>query len=66
MAGRDEFNWRKSTRSSTGNCVEVAVRADADAVLVRDSRDPEGPMLEFDQKAFGAFIACLKGETPWG
>jgi hypothetical protein len=65
MAGRDELTWRKSVRSSSGACVEVAVRADPGGVLIRDSHDPDGPMLEFDRKAFGQFIACLKDEGPW-
>jgi hypothetical protein len=60
MAERDEFVWRKSTRSSSGNCVEIAVSPDTDAVLMRDSKDPTGPILEFDRAVFGEFIAYLK------
>jgi hypothetical protein len=48
--------WRKSSRSSGGatNCVEVA-----DGVgwaAVRDSKDPEGPVLVVSPAAFGAFV----------
>lgn len=65
MAGHEEIIWRKSTRSEAGNCVEVAVRADAAVVLIRDSRNPGGTVLEFDRQAFGEFISCLKGEGRW-
>jgi Domain of unknown function (DUF397) len=41
--------WRKSTRSlnNGGECVELADAAGAvaDAVAVRDSKDPDGPVL---------------------
>lgn len=37
--------WRKSSRSTStgGNCVELA--GVAGAVAVRDSKDPDGPVL---------------------
>jgi hypothetical protein len=60
MAGRSELFWRKSTRSSSGNCVEIAVSAETGAVLMRDSRNPDGPVLEFEPAVFGAFLADLK------
>ncbi|TDC38826.1 DUF397 domain-containing protein [Actinomadura sp. KC345] len=39
--------WRKSsyTGSNGGNCVELAEAADASVVAVRDSKDPDGPVL---------------------
>jgi len=46
--------WRKSTRSSSGACVEVAPRRDT--ILVRDSKDPNGAILTFDRSVFAAFI----------
>jgi hypothetical protein len=64
MAGRSELFWRKSTRSSSGNCVEIAVSADTGLVLIRDSWNPEGPVLEFEPAVFGAFIAELKDAGP--
>jgi len=46
--------WRKSSRSSTNtNCVEVANNLGA----VRDSKNPDGPVLEFDQARLCAFLA---------
>ncbi|MET0426370.1 MAG: DUF397 domain-containing protein [Actinoplanes sp.] len=46
--------WRKSSRSTSGACVEVAPQRDT--ILVRDSKDPDGAMLTFDRAVFAAFI----------
>jgi hypothetical protein len=46
--------WRKSTRSSSNGCVEVAPMPDT--ILVRDSKDRNGPVLAFDRAVFAAFI----------
>lgn len=55
MDGRvDTLNWRKSTRSTSGACVEIA--PGPDAILVRDSKDPAGAVLSFDRAVFAAFI----------
>lgn len=55
--------WRKSTRSSTngGDCVEVAINLPA--VLVRDSKDPSGPMLTFGPAAWSAFVAQTRATS---
>lgn len=39
--------WRKATRSlnNGGECVELADVAGASIVAVRDSKDPDGPVL---------------------
>ncbi|MEU1886972.1 DUF397 domain-containing protein [Micromonospora rifamycinica] len=51
--------WRKSTHSGPdgGNCVEVA--DNLSGVLVRDSKDPGGPVLAFDPHAWLAFIGGM-------
>lgn len=52
--------WRKSTRSGPNcdNCVEVAF-VDG-AVAVRDSKDPEGPVLIFTPAEWDAFVGGAK------
>jgi hypothetical protein len=54
MTTRHYTNWRKSSRSDDGNCVEVA-RARDGTVGVRDSKDVTGPVLEFDQATWRGF-----------
>jgi hypothetical protein len=46
--------WRKSSHSTSGGCFEVAPQRDT--ILVRDSKDPDGPVLTFEREAFAAFI----------
>lgn len=53
--------WRKSSRSSASgsDCVEVAKLADA--VGVRDSKDPDGPVLRFSPYSWASFTSALRG-----
>lgn len=53
----DELTWRKSSRSgSNGNqCVEVA-RTPSRTIATRDSKNPNGPTLQFDQPEFRRFL----------
>jgi len=52
--------WRKSSRSGPNcdNCVEVAF-VDG-AIAVRDSKNPEGPVLIFTPAEWDAFVAGTK------
>ena len=52
--------WRKSSRSGPNGatCVEVA-RNVPGRVLVRDSKDPSGPVLTFAPAAWSAFLATV-------
>ncbi|MGI5169837.1 DUF397 domain-containing protein [Spirillospora sp. CA-253888] len=53
------LHWRKATRSQqSGACVELA--ASPGDVNVRDSVDPHGPMLTFQQDAFAAFAEKVR------
>ena len=53
--------WRKSSYSSPDgqNCVEVATNL-ADTVAVRDSKDPDGPVLALTPAQWRAFLAGIK------
>ena len=53
--------WRKSSYSggNGGNCVEVALLPD-DSRAVRDSKDPDGPVLTFTSDDWRAFTAAIK------
>jgi hypothetical protein len=52
--------WRKSTRSGpfTDNCVEVAFVGEA--IAVRDSKNPAGPVLVFTRAEWEAFVGGAK------
>ncbi|MFG2914813.1 DUF397 domain-containing protein [Kitasatospora sp. NPDC048298] len=50
--------WRKSTHSGGGGqCVEVD---DARPGRVRDSKDPDGPRLDFSPSAWQAFVTAVR------
>lgn len=51
--------WRKSRKSSQGDCVEVA-RLD-DTVFVRDSKDRTGPRLQFTAGQWKSFVGKILG-----
>lgn len=58
-----EFSFRKSSHSSgNGNCVEVGMDCDCGVVLVRDSKDPDGPVLTFPKETFLNFLAGVKNK----
>lgn len=61
--------WRKSTRSSVSDCVEVSVVDHPvgegstrlrRVVRVRDSKDRTGPVLRFSPTAWREFIAAAR------
>ncbi|MDM4723167.1 DUF397 domain-containing protein [Micromonospora sp. WMMA1363] len=64
MVDTTTAKWRKSSRSGNqGNCVEVADNL-LDVVAVRDSKDPDGPVLVFTPTSWAAFTEGLHRETP--
>ena len=50
--------WRRSRLCSSGACVSVA--ADDHRIYVRDSKDPDGPVLAFTRDAWGAFLTHIQ------
>ncbi|BBA97892.1 hypothetical protein RVR_3858 [Actinacidiphila reveromycinica] len=53
--------WVKSSRSTgNGACVEVKSPA-AEAVVVRDSKDPHGPVLTFAPQEWASFVSDVDG-----
>jgi hypothetical protein len=46
--------WRKSVRSSANGCVEVGLVDDQ--IVVRDSKDRQGPVLMFTANEWEAFL----------
>jgi hypothetical protein len=57
--------WRKSSYSngSGGSCVEIAVLVgvqDEHDIAVRDSKDPQGPVLTFTARQWSYLTAAIK------
>jgi Domain of unknown function (DUF397) len=53
----ESLTWITSTFSASGNCVAVA--AD-DHVLVRDTKDAQGPVLRFSEASWREFTSQVK------
>ncbi len=50
------LRWRKASASyANGDCVEVANLPDG-RIAIRDSKDPDGPVLQFSASAWRAFL----------
>lgn len=61
MEEQMEMRWRKSSFSGNGggDCVEVATRQPG-VVAVRDSKNPDGPVLIITPAGWATFTACLR------
>ncbi len=61
-----QLAWRTSSYSGNngGQCVEAAFRIDVTTPdwLLRDSKDPYGPVLTFSPAEWGSFIANVKAD----
>lgn len=57
----DNVTWRKSSYSGSngGNCVEVAALP-GNVLAVRDSKNPDGPVLTFSRAEWRTFTTTLK------
>lgn len=54
------LEWRKSSYSEAGNCVEVAIQKDGELVAVRDSKNPGGGVLFVPPQAWQSFIQMVR------
>jgi Domain of unknown function (DUF397) len=63
MDGKRAVTWRKSSYSgnSGGQCVEVG--GAARLIAVRDSMDPQGPVLAFGPQGWQRFTDRVKADT---
>lgn len=52
------MKWIKSTKCESSACVEVAF--DHEGTLVRDSKNPGGPVLKFSGQEWQAFLRAAK------
>ncbi|MFK8847152.1 DUF397 domain-containing protein [Streptomyces sp. Ac-502] len=61
------LTWTKSSYTSAegGNCLEwsPSTAKAAGTVPVRDSKDPDGPVLTFTPAAFAAFVTGIKANA---
>jgi Domain of unknown function (DUF397) len=54
-----DLHWiRSSTSYGNGECVELAIWGQV--VAVRDSKDPDGPLLIFSRTEIGAFLEGVR------
>jgi Domain of unknown function (DUF397) len=54
------FDWAKSSLSyANGNCVEVAGLS-GDLIRLRDSKNPNGPTLQFTPAEWDAFLGGVR------
>lgn len=53
-----EVQFRRASFCESGACVEAA--AVQGMMLVRDSKDPNGPVLRFDRDEWEAFVKGVK------
>jgi hypothetical protein len=60
-----DVTWRKSSYSggNGGNCVEVGVPTGDDRVLVRDTKDRQGPVLAFTPQMWRRFAHRVKASA---
>ncbi|MFI1800578.1 DUF397 domain-containing protein [Streptomyces sp. NPDC020379] len=57
--------WRKSTYSglNDSDCVEVATHQFPDIVPIRDSKNPDGPVITPPTAAWSTFITAIASAT---
>ena len=57
MEDLTNVEWRRSPYCETNECVETAEIAER--TIIRDSKDPDGPVLVFGDAEWAAFRAAI-------
>jgi predicted secreted Zn-dependent protease len=50
--------WHTALNCDGGTCVQVA--ADQNAILIRNSRQPDGPLVEYTPEEWHEFVSGIK------
>ena len=60
-----DVTWRKSSYSggNGGDCIEVATTTETACVLVRDTKDRQGPVLAFSPQTWRQFASQVRVGT---
>jgi hypothetical protein len=58
MADLPDARWRRSSFCANSSCVEMAVLEDS--VVVRDSKDHQGPVLRFGKSEWTEFLSGVR------
>jgi hypothetical protein len=58
MLGHKSLIWRTALSCDGGACVEVA--ADQNSILIRNSRQPSGPLIEYTPEEWHEFVSGIK------
>ena len=54
----DSITWHTALSCESGACVEVA--ANQNTILIRNSRQPDGPLIEYTAEEWHAFVSGVK------
>jgi len=53
-----EIGWRVARMCNGGSCVRVA--PNGDAILIGDSKNPDGPVLSYSRDEFRTFVEGIR------
>ena len=56
--GNNSLTWLTALSCESGACVEVA--ANQNTILIRNSRQPDGPLIEYTPEEWHAFVSGVK------
>ena len=56
--GHNSLPWLTALSCDGGACVQVA--ADQDTILIRNSRQPDGPLVEYTPEEWHEFVSGIK------